>query len=105
MEGFSEYRGGLEKKICYQANPEYMLREIAGEFILVPTGAAATHFNGVASLNETGCFLWKQLAEERTRKDLYAVFAQKYELSEEQSKEDVDDFLKSALEHELIFQR
>ena len=42
----------------YRRNPEFILREIAGESILVPTGQAALAFNGLASLNASGVFLW-----------------------------------------------
>lgn len=33
-------------------NTDFMLRDIAGEVILVPTGAATQQFNGMITLNE-----------------------------------------------------
>ena len=49
----------LSKEKRYCTNEDYILREIAGETILVPTGASADHFNGMLTLNETSRFLWE----------------------------------------------
>lgn len=86
----------------FSVNPDYVAREIAGEFILVPIGKAAETFNGLASLNSTGVFLWKLLAEKRTRKELSDCLAKEYELTEEQSINDVNDFLDLAVERNLV---
>ena len=37
---------------------EFILREIAGETILVPTGTAAQEFNGMLSMTDTARFIW-----------------------------------------------
>ena len=34
----------------------YIMREIAGEYIVVPTGRAAMDFKGLISLNDVGLF-------------------------------------------------
>lgn len=45
--------------IRYFSNPDYLLRKIAEEAILVPTGNSAEKFNGMISLNDTCIFLWE----------------------------------------------
>ena len=91
---------GSEEK--FYANPEFVYREVAGESILVPSGKMALKFNGLASLNRTGVFLWKLLEQERTFPELIRAFAEEYDLTEEQSAEDVAGFLKLALTRELV---
>lgn len=86
----------------FRTNPEFIYREIAGEFVLIPSGEPARQFNGLASLNKTGVFLWKLLEQERTLKELSIAFAEEYELTEEQSLEDVTAFLELALTRKLI---
>lgn len=86
----------------FRSNPEFIYREIAGESVLIPNGRMAGKFNGLASLNGTGVFLWKLLEKERTIQELSSRFAEEYELSEEQSREDVTAFLKLGLSRELI---
>ncbi len=93
-----------KEKIYYRRNPQYLFRSIAGETVLVPVGEAALNFNGMASLNETGAFLWNLLEEKRTVEELSAALAKEYELSKEQGREDCEEFLKVSLDHDLIIE-
>lgn len=93
-----------QNKLKFHTNPEVVYREIAGESILVPSWKMAEQFNGLASLNKTGLFLWKILEQERTFLELVRIFAEEYELTEEQSTEDVREFLSLALEKSLVLQ-
>lgn len=86
----------MDKTAHFQQNPDYIFREIAGESVLVPTGEASKHFNGVATMNKTAAFLWSLLKEERTLSELSELLASKYGLTLEQSLEDVTEFLKMA---------
>lgn len=97
-----EGREYLRKEERYQANPDFISREIAGEFILVPVGEAAGTFNGLASLNPAGVFLWKLLAQPRTRQELSDALAKEYELTGEQGEQDVGDFLDLAMSRNLV---
>ena len=49
-----------------KVSKDFILREIAGEYILVPTGASAAKINGLITMNELGCFVFKTLQEECT---------------------------------------
>lgn len=42
---------------------DFVLREIAGETLLVPAGKTALDLNGMLTLNETGAALWRMLPE------------------------------------------
>lgn len=53
-------------------NTDFMLRDIAGEVILVPTGAATQQFNGMITLNEVAAFIWKNLDESKSKEELKA---------------------------------
>lgn len=89
-----------EKKIC--ANSEFIYREIADESVLIPTGNAAKEFNGLASLNKTGAFLWKLLEQKRTLLELIWLFAEEYELTERECADDVAEFLAQASTKNLV---
>ena len=45
-----------------QIKPSFAMRKIAGSNIVVPVGAAASDFNGMITLNDTGAFLWASRA-------------------------------------------
>ena len=40
---------------------EFVLREIAGDILLVPVGKTALDLNGMLTLNEVGAEIWKML--------------------------------------------
>ena len=50
----------------YQVNPNFVLREIAGEALLVPVGEPGMFVNSMVSLNVTSLFLWKQFTKPNT---------------------------------------
>ncbi|MCD7818438.1 MAG: PqqD family protein [Lachnospiraceae bacterium] len=102
LEAYLTENSFLKEKKLYQANPEYIFREIAGESILVPTGKTALQFSGMGAMNRTAVFLWKLLKEEHTCADLSKKFAQEYDLTEEQSRQDVTDFLEAAQTHNAV---
>ena len=65
--------GYWEKKKLYRANGNYILREIAGEHVLVPTGDLPG--NVMITMNRPCAFLWEQMQEPKTVGDL--IFAAK----------------------------
>ena len=42
---------------------EFILREVADEYILIPTGKTTETFNGIISLSETAAFIYEHLEE------------------------------------------
>mgnify|MGYP001623437899 FL=1 len=78
----------------------YILREIAGEYIVVPTGSAAMDFKGLITLNDTGVFLWKLLQEDdQTEEGLLDALCEEYEAVREEGKKDIIEFLQK-IRHE-----
>lgn len=72
---------------------EFVLREIAGDYIIIPTGKAALEFNGMITVNEVGVFLWKLLQNEVTIDDLVKAVIEEFEVEEEVAREDILEFL------------
>ena len=61
-------------------NTDFMLRDIAGEVILVPTGAATQQFNGMITLNEVAAFIWKNLDESKSKEELVDKIMDEFEV-------------------------
>ena len=74
-------------------NKEYVLREIAGDYIIIPVGATALEFNGLITVNEVGVTLWNMLQEEVTMEDLALGVLAEYDVQEEVAREDIQEFL------------
>ncbi|MBQ2725193.1 MAG: PqqD family protein [Clostridia bacterium] len=73
--------------------PGFIIREIAGETIVVPTGEASRKLSGIITLNECARFLFELLQTERTEEDLTAALLDEYEITPSQAAEDVAEFV------------
>ena len=70
----------------------FVLREIAGEYIIIPTGRTALEFNGLITVNEVGMELWKMLQEDVTFDDLLNGILEEYDVDENAAREDIQEF-------------
>lgn len=68
--------------VRYVCNADYILREMAGECVLVPVGEACIVTNGIISMNETSSFLWKSFQTPRTIGEVIAEAREIYEDSD-----------------------
>ena len=74
-------------------NKAFILRCVAGEHLLIPTGDAATAVQGLITLNETGALLYQALSEGCAEDALVAALTAEYEVSAEEAQSDVREFL------------
>ena len=79
-------------------NTDFMLRDIAGEVILVPT----QQFNGMITLNEVAAFIWKNLDESKSKEELVDKIMDEFEVDEETARTDVEGFVGALYEHGLV---
>lgn len=80
----------------------FILRQIAGEDIVVPIGNNIADFNGVIRLNESAAFLWRELQSEISKNDLVNKLKSEYEIGEELATKDVEDFIKILEENNAL---
>ena len=79
----------------------FLLRQVAGENVVLPTGAAMD-FNAMITLNDTGSTLWKQLEKEADRESLIAALLAEYEVDEATAAAAVDSFVARLKELDLL---
>lgn len=80
----------------------YVLREVAGNYIVVAVGDAVRNFNGIINLNETGAFLWKKLQEGASAEQLKEAMLEEYEVQAEIAERDIKAFIDKLNEKGLI---
>lgn len=81
----------------------FILRNVAGNNVVIPIGQATIDFNGMMSLNDTGAFLFGKLIEGISREDLIAAVMEEYGIEKELAEKDVDNFIKK-VEGEDLFE-
>lgn len=81
---------------------EFVLREIAGDYIIIPTGSTVLDFNGLITVNEVGVTLWNMLQEEVTMDELVAGILAEYDVSEEVARKDIQEFLDTLTQNGIL---
>lgn len=71
----------------------FVFRSVAGEHLLIPTGAAASKVQGLISLNETGALLYSKLTAGSSKADLISALTAEYDVAAEEAVADVSEFL------------
>lgn len=72
---------------------EFAVREIAGDYVLVPLGMAALEFAGMITTNEVGAFLWNLMQNEVELETLVKEVMNAFEIDETTARQDVVEFV------------
>ena len=83
-------------------NFEFVIREIAGEYVLVPIGKTTAEFNGLFPLTETGAFIWNLLPDAENEDYIVNKLLEEYEIDRETVQTDVTQFLNKLREFRII---
>ena len=81
---------------------DFMLRKVAGYYVVVPVGESCVDFNGMVNLNETGAFLFQRLQQETSREKLIQALLEEYEVDEATAGQAVDGFLEKLRQADLL---
>lgn len=71
----------------------FILKNIAGSWVVLPTAAATLDFTGMLTLNESGRFLWNQLSQGASCESLAKSLTEEYYIDYETALSDVNDFV------------
>jgi hypothetical protein len=80
----------------------YLLREVAGQFIVVPVGNQAISFNGIITLNKSGKVIWEVMQKETSVEEIAQALKEVFEVSDEVANKDVTTFLETLKKHSLV---
>jgi len=81
----------------------FVIREIAGTYVIVPTEQEAQKFQGLISVNEVGALLWSYLQQgDMTIKKLTEHVCREYDVDEERARDDVEKFVRILRERNML---
>lgn len=72
---------------------KFVLRQVAGSWIVLPVAEKTVDFNGMLTLNETGLMLWKLLEKGSSREALTQALTDEYDVTFAEALADVDEYL------------
>ena len=85
-----------------EVKKQLVLREIAGDYALIPVGDTVIKNNGLFSLSETGARIWELLPQADSAEELVEALLEEYDVDRETLSRDVDEFLEQLRQLEIL---
>lgn len=80
----------------------YVLRQVAGNSIVIAVGEEALNFNGIITINGAGAFLWNLLSDGADKERLLSAMLKEYDIDEKTASDDIDEFIKKLKDADLL---
>lgn len=93
---------GRFEDLGMKVSNEYVLRQVADEYLLIPVGEAALRISGMISLTESGCLLYRKLSDGCDREALVQALLTEYEVEEAEARQDVEAFLEKLRKLQML---
>ena len=87
-----------------QIKKDFTIQKVGGSsYVAVAVGETSKTFHGMIRLNETGAFLWKQMAEKDcTEQDLTDALLSEYDVAREVAAADVHRIVEQLAENKIF---
>ena len=81
-----------------------ILREVAGQYVVVPTGKRVQEVTSIVYISSSGAYLWDYMKDhEFEKEDLVAKIMDHYSgVTEEQAAADIEKFLKTLADNNIL---
>lgn len=81
---------------------EFILRNIADEYVLIPTGETTQEFNGLITLSDTAKFIWENIEKVDSLEELIDSLLNEYEIDRETATRDSVAFIKGLVKEGFV---
>ncbi len=88
--------------IIYSRNADFVQREVAGEFILIPVRRRLSEANSLYVLNETGAAVWKRLDGKRSLREIIGEIIREFDVTADQLEKDLASLVEDLLSIQAI---
>jgi Coenzyme PQQ synthesis protein D (PqqD) len=88
--------------VRFVRNRDVVSRQIDGELIIVPIRRGVGNLNSLYTLNVVGRVLWEYLGDGHTIPEMVQRVCDEFEVSVAQAQNDIQVFLNSLLEEQLV---
>jgi len=84
----------MDIQALYKMKSKFVAREVGNELILVALTGNVAQMNELFTLNETAKFIWENINDKNTIKDIENSMTEAFNIDGEAAKNDIEDFLK-----------
>ena len=85
-----------------QLNKDFVLREVCGLNVVLPTGANVKDFGGALNLNDTAALIFEQLQAGKSAEEAAAALVAAYDVTPETALADVQETINSLREAGVV---
>ena len=85
-----------------QLNKNFVLREVCGLNVVLPTGANVKDFGGALNLNDTAALIYEQLQAGKTVEETVSALVAVYDVTPETALADVQETIESLREAGVV---
>lgn len=76
-----------------KAKSGFVLRNVVGEYVLMPTGDNIGRFDGTVILNDVAALVWEKMQNPVSREELLAAILDEYNVEEATAAADLDKLI------------
>ena len=80
----------------------FILREVAGTFVIISAGDDNLDFKGVITVNEVGALIWKCVEAGKTKDEIVEKILSEYDVQREIATNDCEEFLEQLISKNII---
>ena len=85
-----------------KARKGFILRNLAGEYVLAPVGDQVKAFDSLLLMNELSAFIWEKLQRDVSRQELISAILDDYDVDAETCARDLDAALEEMRETGIL---
>lgn len=80
----------------------FILREVAGTYVIISSGDDNLDFKGVITVNEVGALIWKGIEAGLSKEEIVEKILLEYDVTKEIASSDCDEFLEQLISKNII---
>ena len=81
----------------------FVLKKVAGSYMIAATGDKFVGFSSVITTNETGAYIWEMLLANKTKGEICNALVSEYEgVSADEIANDIDEFIEELKKNNIL---
>lgn len=80
----------------------FLLREVAGNYVVIAAGGDGIDFNSIITVNEIGALIWKKIDEGKGEEEIIGDILKEYSVDKETAAGDFKEFIGQLRELNII---
>lgn len=86
----------------FKVRKDFIMREVMGEYLVVPVGKAAGELHGIITINDTGAAIWRALQKGATLDQLAEAIVEEFDIDIETARADAEEYIKLLDSHNIL---